>query len=148
MTLPVQVVPNLSRSYAPWLWFLLSLFTVRVIAQPSALLFDVGFLPPFASWHGGVLPYPILLVMQLFILGWLVRTARQFTRGSVTPRYRLGMAVLIMASMYFIAMLLRLVLGLTILGEHRWFTSYLPAFFHLVLASFLLLYGHFHFRYG
>jgi hypothetical protein len=58
------------------------------------------------------------------------------------------MAVLIMASIYFIAMLSRLVLGLTMLGEYRWFTSYLPAFFHLVLASFLLLYGHFHFRYG
>ena len=45
-------------------------------------------------------------------------------------------------------MLIRLLLGLTIMRDSRWFTSYLPTAFHLVLASWLLVYGHFHLRYG
>ena len=45
-------------------------------------------------------------------------------------------------------MLARLLLGLTIYRESRWFTSYLPTTFHLVLACWLLLYGHFNYKYG
>jgi hypothetical protein len=45
-------------------------------------------------------------------------------------------------------MLARLILGLTIYHESRWFTSYLPTVFHLVLASWLLAYGHFHYKYS
>lgn len=35
-------------------------------------------------------------------------------------------------------------LGATALGHVRWFASPLPAFFHLVLATYLLLYGYGH----
>lgn len=137
-----------SRRYAPWLWLLSGLFAVRVVAQPLALSIDVWFLPPFESWHGGVLPYPVLLVAQLLILSWQVRTAQRFTIGEVIARRRIGTLMLVLGGVYFVVMLIRFVLGMTILSEHRWFASPLPAFFHLVLASFLLLYGHFHFRYG
>jgi len=127
---------------------LIGLFTIRVIAQPSSLMFKSKFLPPFEDWHGGVLPYPVLLITQLLILAWMTITARRFYIGSVSASRRLGVFILIFASIYFILMLVRLVLGLTILIDHRWFSSHLPAFFHMVLASFLFLYGHFHFRYG
>ena len=33
--------------------------------------------------------------------------------------------------------------GLTFLADHPWFAKSLPAFFHVVLASFLLLLGHY-----
>lgn len=141
----VQPSYNLSRRYVPWLWLLIGLFTIRVIAQPSSLLFNSKFLPPFESWHGGVLPYPLLLITQLIILVWMTHTVRKFNAGTVSASHRLGVNVLIFASIYFMLMLARLILGMTILSEHRWFASPLPAFFHLVLASFLLLYGHFHF---
>jgi hypothetical protein len=147
MTLPMQA-SNVSQKYVPWLWLLISMFVLRVIAQPSSLLISSRFLPPFESWHGGVLPYPMLLIIQVLILFWLIRTTRQFAKGSIVPNRRLGTTVLILASIYFIAMLARLFLGMTVLSEHRWFASPLPAFFHLVLASFLLLYGHFNFRNG
>lgn len=137
-----------AQPYVPWLWLLLGLFTIRVIAQPLALIFDFPYLPDFESWHGGVLPYPVLVVAQLFILTWLVNTARQFTRNTVIPNRNLGLVMLVLASIYFGAMLTRLILGFTILSTNRWFSSHLPAFFHLVLASYLILYGHFHFRYG
>ena len=139
---------NTSRRYVPWLWLLIGLFAIRVIAQPASLLFHSRFLPPFESWHGGVLPYPLLLTFQILILLWQIFTVRQFSISTINPNHRLGLIVLILASVYFIVMLARLILGLTILSEYRWFSSYLPAFFHLVLASFLFLYGHFHFRYS
>ena len=137
-----------AQPYAKWLWLCAGLFAFRVAAQLAALLFKPSFLPAFESWHGGVLPYPVLLTTQIFILIWLAWTARQFSKSSVYPRRRLGMLIIIFATLYFLVMLLRLLLGLTFLGEHRWFASYLPAFFHLVLASYLILYGHFHYRHG
>lgn len=127
---------------------MIGLFAIRVIAQPSSLIVDSKFLPPFESWHGGVLSYPVLLITQLLILAWMILTARRFYLGSVCPSHRLGVSVLLFASIYFLGMLVRLILSLTILQEHRWFASPLPAFFHMVLASFLLLYGHFHLVYG
>lgn len=137
-----------SREYARWLWLLLALFIVRVIAQPLALLTSAPFLPPFESWHSGVLPYPALVAAQLLIIAWLARTAWRFSSGDVTPSYRVGISMLTMGAVYFAIMLVRLVLGLTILSSNRWFSSILPTVFHLVLASYLLLYGHFHFRHA
>ncbi len=137
-----------SQPYTKWLWLCTGLFAFRVVSQLAALLFKPNFLPTFESWHGGVLPYPLLLITQVLIFTWLVWTAWQFSQSKVYPRRRLGMVIIILASLYFLVMLLRLLLGLTILSEHRWFASYLPAFFHLVLASYLFLYAHFHFRHG
>jgi uncharacterized protein len=137
-----------SRGYAPWLWLLLALFVARVIAQPIALLTSAPFLPPFESWHSGVLPYPALVGAQLLIIAWLARTAWRFSRSDVIPRYRLGVWMLALGGVYFTTMLVRLALGLTVLSTNRWFSSALPTTFHLVLASYLLVYGHFHFRYG
>lgn len=137
-----------SQHYAKWLWLCSGLFAFRVIAQLAALLFKPNFLPAFESWHGGVLPYPLLLSTQILIFIWLAWTAWQFSCNSIYPRRRLGMVTMIFASLYFLMMLFRLLLGLTIMSEHRWFASYLPAFFHLVLASYLFLYGHFHFRHS
>jgi hypothetical protein len=137
-----------AKAHAKWLWLCAGLFAIRVIAQAVALVLPSDFLPTFESWHGGVLPYAVLLSTQLLILYWMVKTAKRFSLNAIQPRQRFGMLVTIFASFYFGIMLLRLILGLTILSEHRWFASYLPAFFHLVLACYLFLYGHFHFRHG
>jgi hypothetical protein len=137
-----------SQPYTKWLWLCTGLFAFRVVAQLAALLFKPNFLPAFESWHGDVLPYSLLLATQVLILIWLAWTAWQFSQSNVYPRRRLGMVIIILASLYFLVMLSRLLLGLTILSEHRWFASYLPAFFHLVLACYLFLYAHFHFRHG
>jgi hypothetical protein len=142
-----RTIPS-SRDYARWLWLLLALFIARVIAQPIALVTSAPFLPPFESWHSGVMRYPVLVVAQLLIIAWCARTAWHFSKGDVTPNYRLGVRMLVLGGIYFAAMLLRLVLGLTVLNTNRWFSSTLPTIFHLVLASYLLVYGHFHFLHG
>ena len=137
-----------SRDYARWLWLFTALFVVRVIAQPLALLTSAPFLPPFESWHSGALPYPILAVTQVLIVAWLARMARRFSTGEVVPRRRLGIWMLALGGTYFATMLVRLLLGATMLSSSRWFSSTLPTMFHLVLASYLLVYGDFHFRHG
>jgi len=138
-----------ARRYAPWLWLLATLFIARVIAQPLALFLDWWFLPRFESWHSGVLPYPALVLTQLLIAGWLVYTAWRFTRGEVDPRSRLGSWMLGIGGVYFCVMVVRLLVVGTVLSRyHRWFRSPLPTVFHLVLATCLLIFGRFHYRYG
>ena len=137
-----------SQRYAPWLWLLLGLFVMRVLAQPLALLVDTPLLPRFESWHSGVLPYPVLVLTQLIIVPWLARTSRAFASGAVVPNARIGKAAIVLGSVYFVAMAARLLLGATVLADQRWFASPLPTVFHLALAAFLLLYGHFHWRYS
>jgi hypothetical protein len=149
MALAKEKLPTeFSKRYVPWLSLLICLFTIRVVAQPLSLFFQFKLLPSFESWHGGVLPYPILIVAQGLIIVWMCRVVKQFNNGSALASHRLGVYVLIFASIYFTLMLVRLILGLTLLVENRWFASMLPALFHMVLATFLLLYGHFHFRIG
>ena len=127
---------------------LLALFLLRVLAQPLSLIIDTPLLPRFESWHSGVLPYPVLVAAQILIIAWFARTAWRFGKGEVVPRHRRGVFFLLFGSAYFLFMLARLLLGLTIMRDSRWFTSYLPTTFHLVLASWLLVYGQFHLKYG
>src|SRR5438045_7850491 len=139
---------NRSQHYAVSLWLLLGLFVIRVIAQPMALYVDWHLLPRFEAWHSGVLPYPVLVLAQVAIVLWLGQTAWRFSTGTIVPRSRVGRLTMAAGAVYFAAMVMRLLLGATVLAGERWFASPLPTVFHLVLASYLLLYGHFHWRYG
>jgi hypothetical protein len=137
--------PKPSQRYAPWLWLLLGLFTIRVLAQPIALRVETPLLPRYESWHSGALPYPVLVITQVAIILWLSRTAWMFTTGAID---RFGVMMMALGGVYFAAMAVRLLLGATVLTHERWFASPLPTVFHLVLAACLLLCGHFHWRYG
>ncbi len=137
-----------SARHATWLWLLLALFVVRVVAQPLALIVHGAILPPFDDWQSGAVPYPMLVVAQTLIIVWLWRTAGRFADAREVPRRRRGAIMLGLGGVYFLAMVGRLVMGATLLREQRWFASPIPTAFHLVLATTLLVYGHFHFRYG
>ncbi|HKR08916.1 MAG TPA: hypothetical protein VJS39_07000 [Gemmatimonadaceae bacterium] len=126
----------------------MALFVVRVLAQPLSLIIDTPLSPRFESWQSGLLPYPALVAAQLLIIVWFARTAWRFGKGDVVAHYRRGVFFLALGSLYFLFMLVRLLLGLSIMRDSRFFTSYLPTAFHLVLASWLLVYGHFHLRFG
>lgn len=123
------------------------MFLLRVVAQPLALT-GIGPLPPFEAWHSGVMPYGVLLASQLVIAGVLLVVAWRMSQNLVTARRRVGVVALAAGAVYFGTMIGRLVLGATALRDHGWFARPLPTIFHLVLAGFLLVYGHFHFRYG
>jgi hypothetical protein len=78
----------------------------------------------------------------------LVWTARRVTRGTLAPSRRVGAWLVALGGAYATVMLLRLVLGVTILRDVRWFASPVPTVFHIGLAAYLLIYGHFHYRSG
>ena len=135
-------------NYGRWLWLLAAFFALRVIAQPLALVVDSRFLPRFESWYSGLIPYPVLVGVQLVILAWLLITASRVSRAVARPRPTFGTLLLGAAGVYVVTMLMRLLLGATVLREERWFASPVPTAFHLVLASYLFVYGHFHYRHG
>lgn len=134
------------KHYAPWLWLLTGLFAFRVCAQLLQARFALPYLPAFEQWQGSSLPYAVLLAIQILILVLFSVVAWRFSTGRMAPCRLVGVSMLALGGLYFAVMLVRLLLGLTVLSHWHWFASYLPALFHLVLASFLLLVGHFHWR--
>ena len=69
---------------------------------------------------------------------WRVQTGRSDTNR------RLSRFLLAGGTLYFTLMTTRMVLGETLLRESGWFNAPIPTFFHLVLAAFLLVWGHYH----
>ena len=132
------------RRYAVVLWLLLSLFCLRVAAQLVQWRGDISFLPPFQAWHSAVVPYWVLLSVQVLIIAGLGKVAFAFTTGRVTASRRAARIWLTAGMLYMSVMITRLTLGLTLLANHDWFSNRLPTVFHIVLASFIILVGMYH----
>ena len=143
-----QVIDSRARQYAPWLWGLWFIFVFRVFAQLSLTAWDVPFLPPFDAWYSGALSYPQLLFSQFVIMIIMAFIALRFTRGKIVADRTRGILLLSLGALYFTVMFIRLVIGLLDLSEILWFNRPIPSFFHLILASFVLLPGHFHIKYS
>ena len=139
---------TISKKYLIWFLVLLLLFCFRVVAQFIQAFYPVDFLPPFEAWQSGALPYWLLVVFQFIIILVCINVVIRFARGKATPSYKAGRIYLALGGVYFSVMLFRLVVGLTFATDHNWFGARIPTVFHLVLASFLLLLGRFHYKYG
>lgn len=127
-----------------WLGGLTLLFAVRVVAQLLQRFFDLTFLPPFEAWHGGLLPYWLLLSAQIVLLGMMIGVVRRVARNRLDAARGKAVALLALGSLYLATMSFRLVAGQTFLGDNVWFAAPLPASFHIVLALFVILLGHYH----
>ncbi|MDH4237778.1 MAG: hypothetical protein OEV17_11080 [Nitrospira sp.] len=136
------------RVYAAILTSLLLLFCFRVGAQLLQFWFPVGFLPPFDSWESGALPYGLLCLSQAIIILVCTRVIWRLYGGRIIPSPRIGGVLLVIGWFYFGLMGIRLIVGLTIAPDHYWFSARLPTVFHMVLASFILVYGRFHLAAG
>lgn len=123
---------------------LLALFVFRVMAQLVQAVYPVSFLPPFAAWQSGALPYPILLLIQLAIVGYFGRIIWKLHRGMLQPDPVKARVFILIGGLYFAVMLFRLVAGFSFAADHPWLGARIPAVFHLILASFLLIVGFFH----
>lgn len=143
-----QLLREPSRKYGYWLIFLLCLFCFRVGAQLLQHFFSVTFLPAFEDWHSGALPYWVLVTFQILIIIFCLKITYQFITGTVQPSHKTGKFCLLFGVIYFFIMLFRLVAGLTFAPDHTWLGARLPTLFHLVLASFVLVMGHFNFKFG
>jgi len=140
--------PQTQVQYARWLYLLTGLFLFRISAQLIVAVVDVAYLPAFEYWHSGTMPYELLLIFQCLIFFVMVKTAFSFSNNNISPNKIIGEVLLIMGMLYLVTMLLRIVLGLILFTDSRWFTNYIPTFFHIILATYVLLVGHFHYRYA
>jgi len=122
------------------MWLLFSLFVFRVIAQIVVALVDVPFLPPFDAWYSGAL----VLVFQLAIIIIMFVVILKIAKNKLRPHRKLGRWLLILGSIYFFVMLIRLTVFWFSLSDLVWFNRPIPAFFHLVLALFVLSVGGYH----
>jgi hypothetical protein len=134
---------EMGKKYFPWLLGLAGLFLLRVLAQLIQAIHPVSFLPPFQAWHGAVLPYPVLFFSQAVIIVVLAVILFRVKTDAIIPNPWKYRACFTLGGVYFVFMAFRLISGLTFLDDHPWFSKHLPAFFHTVLASFVLLLGHY-----
>jgi hypothetical protein len=120
---------------------LLTLFCFRVGAQFVQLYAGLSYLPEFSAWHSASIPYPLLLGAQLVIIALASIVIAKVGRDRYRASYSRSRILVWFGWIYFIFMLFRLVLSLTIMQSHAWFGATLPALFHMVLALFLIVLG-------
>ena len=133
----------MGRVYFPWMAMLAGLFVLRVAGQLVQAVYEVPFLPPFEAWQGMGMPYAVLLSVQAVVIVVAAVVLRRVRADSMAPRRWKYQACFVVGGVYFAVMAFRLAAGQTFLAEYDWFAKGLPAFFHLVLASFILLLGHY-----
>ena len=144
--------PSIHRRYFWLLTTLLFLFCLRVLGQILVAFFGVKFLPPMEEWMSGLLPYPELLASQILIILLYGKICLDFARGCgyfVTPSRRLGINLLKFGWLYLGVMIIRYVIyviRMALYPHERWAGGSIPIYFHWVLASFLLVLGHHHWR--
>lgn len=126
------------------LWCLLALFNLRVLGQVIVALWAPAWLPAMDEWYSGLVPYPILLPIQLLIIGLLAHVCADLTRNRgffAQPRPAYGRGTLVFGFVYLGAMGLRYVIRMATLPEERWVGGCIPIFMHWGLASFVILFA-------
>jgi hypothetical protein len=135
-------VTQLERWRSLALWLCLSLFVVRVIGQIEVLLWSPPWLPPFRAWESGLIPYSVLLPIQVVLVAWMAIVATDHRRGSgyfwVTNRSTRRRLKFI-AGIYFAVMLLRLVFTAATPPHTLLERGLIPVIAHWDLAAFIYL---------
>jgi hypothetical protein len=130
---------------APVLWLLTALFAVRVAGQVLVALRGPRWLPPMDDWN--LVPYRVLLPVQLVILGVMTAIDVSFSLASGPPVNRtgpLGWVLIAFSLAYAGSMVVRYCVRMSRRPEARWFGGTIPIVFHLVLATYVYALGSFH----
>lgn len=125
---------------------LTGLFGLRVAGQAVQQWFPQPWLPAFEAFQGSSLRYATLLLTQLLILGLMLRTCWRVARGVTRPSRRLGRGLAWFGAIYMTGSIVRIAVGLAVPGVPAWFSTWIPAFFHLVLAGFVIAAADLHLR--
>ncbi|HYC44399.1 MAG TPA: hypothetical protein VED01_02845 [Burkholderiales bacterium] len=133
------------RRYAVALTALSTLFALRVLGQALQRWAPTPALPPFEAFQGSSPPYGILLPVQLALLAILLVIAGRIASGKPAPRMRTGRVLLCVGGIYMAGSLARISIGLTVANAPHWFSSWIPALFHVVLAAYILVLAHYHY---
>jgi uncharacterized protein len=129
--------------------FLTLLFFLRVLGQVLVAFFAVPWLPPMGEWFSGLIPYPILLAIQLVMLAAMIKMSADIWRGRgffAVPRPSWSTFLIAFSALYAGSMAARYVLTMILRPEMRWYGGAIPIFFHFVLAGFIYTWGRFHSR--
>ena len=80
-----MIVMTNTKTYVLILGASLLLFCFRVSAQLLQVIIPVDFLPPFASWQSGALPYEILLPIQIIMIILMAKHVWLFNANKIIP---------------------------------------------------------------
>lgn len=119
-------------------------FLLRVLAQALQYWVPQPWLPAFDRFQGSGSPYWLLLSSQVLILAIMVRTTLRVRSGVQPPRRRAFRFLAWGGSIYMAGSLARLGVGLTFAAPAPWFTAWISAVFHVVLAGFVLTLAAYH----
>lgn len=132
------------RGYGALLAGLTALFGLRVAAQAIQRWVPQPFLPPFDEFQGSALPYGVLLSSQLIILTAMAYCALRVRAGTLRPGRRAGNVLAWLGGVYMGVSLFRIAIGLTVPGAGPWFSAWIPATLHVVLAAFVVTLAYYH----
>jgi hypothetical protein len=135
------------RPYAVVFWLLTSLFFLRVVGQFLVTYWAVPFLPPMSEWYSGLIPYPVLLPIQILLLIVMTMIGYHFTTGTgvfLIQKRRVGLGLKYFSYLYFGSMVLRYIITMAFHPEQRWFGGTIPIFFHWILAGYIFTLGSYH----
>jgi hypothetical protein len=118
------------------------LFALRVAGQAVQRWAPQPYLPRFDDFQGSSLPYWALLSAQLVILAVMARFAWRVQRGAFRPGRRATVLLAWAGRIYMAASLIRIAVGLSISSAPAWFSTWIPAVFHVVLAGYVLALAH------
>ncbi len=147
-----MVFERRQSSCTTWLlWLLLALFVLRVVGQLVVQVWHPGWLPPSKAWYSGVVPYGRLLITQFVVIAvyglacWQVSWQRGWFHS---PKRWLGKVLVVWGTLYFLVMITRYIVRMSLYAPERWTGGAIPIFFHCVLATFVLVLGAHHLRHA
>lgn len=137
--------PSAPRGVLPGLlWLLTATFAARVAGQAIQSVWPQAFLPSFAAFQGSRLPYPVLLATQIAILATMIRFTSRIHADTLVASRRAARLLGLLGGLYLAVAIGRIVIGLVVPQAPPWFSTWIPALFHLVLALWVLLVAGYH----
>jgi hypothetical protein len=123
------------------LWACIGLFFARVVGQIEVLLVAPRWLPAMQAWYSGILPYPLLLPVQigLLMLMGVLAIGTRVPRQRTCSAERTATILRTLAVLYVVGMAVRLSLVVHFYGTDYYLHGAIPVAFHWVLALFVLV---------
>ena len=125
-----------------WMAVCLAVFLFRVLGQLYVALGKAPLLPPMHLWYSGLIPYDLLLPIQILLLMVMTVTVTSMLTGAsvlIPRRRKINRALRAFACIYLAIMLMRYPAIMIYKPELRWLGQSIPIFTHWCLAAFLLL---------
>jgi hypothetical protein len=132
------------KRYAWALGTLSALFGLRVAAQALQRFVPIDSLPSYEAFHSPALPYWLLLAIQLFLFALMCSITYDVALCNRRRNPHAARVLAWIGAVYLTGSLARIAAGLTLEHPPAWFTSWIPALFHVLLAAFVLTLAAYH----